>query len=486
MTYSESQEHAARIRGHICVALAFALAATALGAALFYAPGAGAATITVSPGQSIQTAINNAAAGDTVSVGAGDYTGGITINKAIAVIGQAGAKLHATTAGQGQGVTITSDNCLVSGLYLDSFNVGIGPASIGSMSGFKNGVTVQGNHTYYSQYHIWIGGTNWLVEGNDFERVRWWNGQGDADYGRIFGTGHVVRGNHFYGTNFSNNDLAPASGSDYAHTDCLQYYGSNGEVLKNVTIEGNTFEDFHQGLFLCDEPNATAISGLTILNNLFIGKNYTPPAGSANFTGRPSWGICIGKNSGATGVVLENNTLINVNNFIGLRAAVSGRMTRNIVRGYGAGTAYDPSCSTPSKVSTDNVLFGVAATGQTGWMGADIYKDPVLDSSFKSTAYPLYGWQGTSAPAPTPDPTPTPTPDPTPTPTPTYTTQADLDALAATLRAEIDVERKRVDALENIKAGLRLDAIEGRLKKYPQDTRQFRDRSGVWRNAPSN
>jgi len=339
---------------------------------------ASAATISVNPGQSIQNAITSAAAGDTVLVAAGDYTGGITINKAITVQGQPGAKIRASTAGSGTGVTIASDNCTLIGFYIDSFNMAISVAGAGSTSGFKNGVTIKNNHTYYSQFHCWIGGTNWLVEGNDFERVRWWNGQGDADYTRMFGTGHIFRGNYLHGTNFSNTDLAPASGSDYAHTDGIQYYGSNGEVLKNCIIENNFFTDFHQGLFLCDE-NTGSLQNLTIRNNVFWGQTYTPAPGSANYNGIPSWGICIGKNVGGTGMIVQNNLIYNVANFYGVRAASSGNWAKNIVVGKGgSGTVYDPSTSTPSSVTVGNLLYGYAWLGQSGFTGTDTTANPML------------------------------------------------------------------------------------------------------------
>ena len=371
-TYEEYRERQARRRAWLLGLIAAGLFVGAL--AVFFAPSADAATINVSPGQSIQNAINSAAVGDTVLVAAGDYTGGVTISKAITLQGQPGAKIHAATPGQGVGVTIAADGCTVAGLYIDSFAMAIAPSGLSP----RSKVTVKNNHTYYSQFHLWINGADWLVEGNDFEKVRWWDGKGDADYTRMFGTGHVFRGNYLYGTNFSNTDLAPAAGSDYAHTDGIQYYGNNGDVLKACIIENNWFTDFHQGLFLCDEF-AGSLAVLTIRNNMFWGQTYTPAPGSSNFKGIPSWAICIGKNVGGTGMVVENNLIYNVANFYGIRAASSGVWRKNIVVGKGgAGTVYDPSTSTPANVTVGNLLYGYAWLGQGGFAGSDTTANPML------------------------------------------------------------------------------------------------------------
>lgn len=410
---------------------------------LLFALACPAATITVTSGGSISAGIASAAAGDTVLVKAGTYTGtGVVVNKAITLQGEAGTVLKAATAGKGVGVTVAASGCTVAGLYIDSFQISISVANAGSMSGFKDNVRILGNHTYQSQFHCWIGGNNWLVEGNDFERVRWWDGQGDADYTRMFGTGHIFRGNYLHGTSFSSTDLAPASGSDYAHTDGIQYYGNNGEVLKNCTIEGNYFTDFHQGLFLCDEGSGS-LSGLIIRNNVFWGQSYVPPTGSANFQGMPSWGICIGKNVGGTAMKVENNLMYNISAVFGIRAASTGTWTKNIVVNKANGTVYDPSTSNPASVTISNMLHGHGWAGQGGFAGVDVLANPALanvgaplgadgipwtaDDGWRPTAAGalLYGPQSVAAPAPIP----------TPTPPPVYATKAELDALAARVAA---------------------------------------------------
>ena len=415
----------------------------------------------VNPGESIQSAINSANAGDDIIVRAGTYIGGVTLNKAVLLAGEAGAVLKPSTAGSGTGVTIAADGAVVESLTLDSFNCGIGPASIGSMSGFKNDVGVTNCKVFRAQYSCWIGGKRWFVRDNEFAFPRWWNGQGDCDYTRMFGSYHVFANNWLHGANFSDTSLAPASGSDYAHCDGIQYYGSNGEVFQDILIVDNLIEDFLQGMFICDEPNTSAIARVMIRNNRFISKNYTPAPGSANYSGRASWGVCIGKNYGATDIVLENNTLVNINNAVGLRGAVNGAMFMNVLRNYGNGTAYDPSCTTPSKVSNSNLVYGFAAFGQA-WNGADTVKDPVLDANYYATAAPGYGYQPATAPAPTPPPDPTPTPEPTPE----YVTH---DEFAAAQTAD----DARMDAIE-----ARLTALETRMNAQPKTRMALRGYDG--------
>lgn len=407
------------------------------------------ATKYVNPGESIQAAINAANAGDDIVVRAGTYIGGVTLNKAVRLAGEVGAVLKPATAGSGTGVTITGDGAWVDLLTLDSFNCGVGPASLGSMSGFKNGVSITGCKVLRSQYSCWIGGKTWTVQGNEFAFPRWWSGSGDCDYTRMFGIGHQFINNWCHGANFSDNSLAPASGSDYAHVDGIQWYGSNGEVLQDVLVADNLFEDFLQGLFWCDEGTLGQIARVTVRNNRFISKNFAPASGSANYVGgRASWGICIGKNYGATGIVLENNTLININNAIGLRGNVSGAMRKNVLYGPGSGqgTAYDPSCKTPANVTLDNVVYAYGNIGQSGFNGINTLKDPVFDANYVATATPGYGWQ----PATTTTPPPSTTP-----PSTDMATQAELDAAQAGDKTRMDALEARIKALETWKASLK-------------------------------
>jgi len=155
-------------------------------------------------------------------------------------------------------------------------------------------------------------------------------------------------------------------------------------VLHDCIVEENFFEDFHQGIFWCDEGVGTLYDNI-IRNNVFWGENYTPPAGSSNFNGQPSWGICIGKDNGATGMQVTNNLIYNCSNALGIRAATTGTWTKNILYNLSNGTAYDPSTSDPSLVTIDNYRYGFSSVGQTGFTGSDTVANPQLTD----TASPL-------------------------------------------------------------------------------------------------
>ena len=437
----------------------------------------------VNPGESIQAAINASVAGDTVLVKAGTYPGNINLNKSITLEGETGANLLASTPGSGYGVSISASNCTMRGFYIDSFGNAITVPNAGnnganSINGPSN-VTIDGNHTYYSNYHYWIEGKNWKVTNNIFQRVRWWYGTGDADYGRIAGQGHRFAGNYLFGTNLSSTDLAPASGTDYSHCDCMQYQGFNGEVLWDCIIENNYFTDFFQCLFLCDEKPGS-IRNLIVRNNVAWGSNWTPPAGSANYGSRPSWGFVFGKGVGGDGLTCVNNTIHNCANGIGIRATwTNSRCTNNIITN--CGTVYDPSTANPSAVQIGNIIWNNQGIGQSGFAGSDSLMNPgyanintplgadglpmTSDDGWRPTASGTNGFgsqysTGGTAPTSPPDPTPTPKP------TPEYVTH---DEFAAAQTAD----DARMDAIE-----ARLTALETRMNAQPKTRMALRGYDG--------
>lgn len=83
-----------------------------------------ASTITVSSGDNIQTAIDNASPGDTINVSAGIYSENITINKPLEINGACEAIIDGTTLG-GTGVKITSGNVTFNNFEVRNFDNGI-------------------------------------------------------------------------------------------------------------------------------------------------------------------------------------------------------------------------------------------------------------------------------------------------------------------------------------------------------------------------
>ncbi len=278
------------------------------------------------PLRSIQRGIDISNAGDTVIVKSGVYTGGVVLNKSIVLKGDPGARMYPSTPGSGTGVRIAANNCTVQGLHIENFNM-----AIASYNSPRSNVRVLGNHTVKSQFSCWIDGTDWLIEGNEFERAYWWEGFGDCDYTRMFGRGHVFRRNYIHGSIIPT-DLAPAVGSDYAHLDAIQWFGNsgNGEVFQDILIERNFITDIVQGFYISNPDSPEDIANVTIRDNVIWGQ-FNPMAGQ--LSNRPVWGILFGSGNGfypATNVRVEHNLLYNVITCWAGTGGFSGVVERNI------------------------------------------------------------------------------------------------------------------------------------------------------------
>lgn len=312
-----------------------------------------AATITVTPGGSIQSGINSAAAGDTVLVRAGTYTSGFTLNRSVDVVADPGVVVQGNNSGRA--VSIQCSDCSVTGFTFNDFAYGMGADNLTG----RNRVTLRNNIQRNTNYGLWISGDDWVVEGNEVNRIIRRDSGGDADYGRIFGNRHVVRRNYFHGTQIPT-DLAP--GPDYAHTDCFQYYNQNGEVLRDILIEENIFTQFVQGLFFGNETgNGTAVQRVTVRNNVFWGTSFQS---AGNLLGSPSWGIYFGKNGPERQIVVENNLFRNCSNALGILTGTDAIVRRNIVAN--SGTVYVLEGTPSSLVTTTpggNLLY------QNNWIG---------------------------------------------------------------------------------------------------------------------
>jgi nitrous oxidase accessory protein len=75
-------------------------------------------TIVVSPGQSIQQAVNDASAGDTIFVNPGHYYEMVIVNKAVNLIGANSSTTFIDGDGGGNVLTILSSNVLVRGFTI--------------------------------------------------------------------------------------------------------------------------------------------------------------------------------------------------------------------------------------------------------------------------------------------------------------------------------------------------------------------------------
>ncbi len=193
------------------------------------------------------------------------------------------------------GVSITGvgrgSNAAINRSYIDVVNnyvefegyncaAGISFVSSGELSSMSTHIYVANNFITGCAYGISIRATNSVVQDNEVYRLRAWDGAGDMDYMRLFGTDLSIRGNYLHG-----NRVADCNGEE-CHIDCFQTFNLNGAEwakLQNVSIDRNTCFNAHQGILMQDvsRGNPGRPSGshdnITVTNNV-IGLG---PAGSA-------------------------------------------------------------------------------------------------------------------------------------------------------------------------------------------------------------
>jgi hypothetical protein len=289
------------------------------------------------PWLTIQKAANTVWAGDTVIVKAGVYNERITFTSGTRgapgqlITFRSQPRRTATMWGfytryahylRVDGFNITTDPSLTGwtegdGVFIDSDHVQVVDNFFYNLegtgiSGTSVGAVVSDNYIYHSQMGITISGSDWLVEGNEVERLYDYGG-GDCDYSRFFGDNHLIRNNFFHATNF--NEIGDA------HVDCFQTFDNNGEYAHNVIFDGNVCYDFHQG-FMGEAAYYGDISDLVFRNNVFA-------HGGA-------WGMSVHQIKNVTAV---HNIFADIQyHGIGFRDGASGVVQNNIF--YNAGSNY--------------------------------------------------------------------------------------------------------------------------------------------------
>jgi hypothetical protein len=220
------------------------------------------------PWKTIQRASNNAMAGDTITVLAGNYDERIHLSTS----GSAGTPITFLADGlvTMHGFTIKADyisirnfqitdtpnsdedgvGIFVQGSYCDLEDNYVYYATRGGINLFaKPGnysqtahCTVQNNRLFHnSQYGINISGTDHLVTGNEIwgtiqYHPSWVNPPAyvDADGVHFFGSGHIIRRNYIHDINYGDpENINP-------HIDCFQtWQDSNHEAASNIILEQN-------------------------------------------------------------------------------------------------------------------------------------------------------------------------------------------------------------------------------------------------------
>ncbi len=355
---------------------------------------AAAATLNVGPGQpysTIQSAINAAAPGDTISVAAGTYNQSVFVYKQVTITGSGAAtcivapsptSTHVFNINSGgsnssiDGFTITAASPAFSPVNIEGSNVSVTNCKMG---GGSFGVTLQGgvnnsianNEIYDSLYHcvlIWSDDND--VSNNTIRNTLTGNGL-QVQAGR---TGNLVHKNTI--------------------TNCRQYgvyiYGTQN------TVSENTITNNFGGIIIGPDANANHVLGNTINSNtdraVFISSsdNVVDSNKASNNNGHsiivyaPGTRNWINGNdvqySGNNGIQLNWDTTANVvtNNNVqhsGTLALATGIYLTNASRsliqdnnvGYSSEHGIEMDFDSPHNIIVNNVVAYSAAQGILSW-----------------------------------------------------------------------------------------------------------------------
>lgn len=323
---------------------------------MFYSPAASAATINVGAGQTIQSGINAAAAGDVVVVASGTAaapvvrTESIVLNKSVtvkaAVVG--GVVLRGTS---GKGIDIQCSNCGVEGITFENFGQAAGSQSSGAASAGRSNVVLRDLVFRNAGNGIWVNGTGWVLERIELHcRMR-----GGEDYINAFGSGHTFRRLFCWGVQPA--DLRKADWS-YLHNDCIQTWTAGGaQGLKNTLIAECIFTDFAQAIYLHNEAGTSgAISGITVEDCVLWGVDF--PRSGATW---PSHGVRMTGPNGTTPMIVRRNLLRHISSNLRFTNLSGPLAENNIVTA--SGTVYSLENTTGLNRGAGNLLW------DNSWVG---------------------------------------------------------------------------------------------------------------------
>lgn len=209
-------------------------------------------SVTVSPPESIQAAINNATAGDTILVSAGMYNESLQINKSISLIGED----RDTTIINGQNnqfvVSITAENVTIQGFTIECTS-NLEPSSGISISP-SEGSIISDNIVENSQQGITVTSSKYnTISGNI-----------------ITNTQQGITFSNSLGNTLSDNVITANSGG------ILLYSSSNNLFSGNVISNNN---GTNGGIYMY-ASGSNMFSGNTFTNNYPVGENiYNYPVG---------------------------------------------------------------------------------------------------------------------------------------------------------------------------------------------------------------
>jgi len=255
---------------------------------------------------SIQSMIDAASAGDTVTIRAGTYDENLSITKALILEADGDVTLRGMITIRANGVTVRGMTIIYlygSGIYINSGSTGViennkflynGAPGV-QLSNNTSGWTIRNNYFHRNNTSAaYINGTNHLVENNEVTHIIQHHpcvqatSGADADGFVYFGSGHVFKNNYIHDmpdggigydvTACNVEELADLS-NDYdndSHTDCFQTYGAGSSypVGHDILFEGNvcelSFSSDWTGGFGQKAWQGSNAYNITIRNNLVI------------------------------------------------------------------------------------------------------------------------------------------------------------------------------------------------------------------------
>ncbi|MFC1647240.1 right-handed parallel beta-helix repeat-containing protein [Patescibacteria group bacterium] len=264
-----------------------------------------AATITVSPDQSIQSAINSASSGDKIVVSGNHSSESISISKNNLTVEASGTVQTKGFTVTGSGITVRgftiinltgtgmtansgSNNLIENNKFLYNGNRGL------FLNNNTSSWTVRNNYFHRNNTAgVDVRGTNHLAEGNEVTHTIQYHpcvqatSGADADGFRFFGSGHIFRNNwiHDMPDGGSGYDQTACSieqvanlSNDYdkdSHTDCFQTYAGSSPAGHDILFEGNICElppvsEWTAGAGAKAFQGSGNIYNLTFKNNLVI------------------------------------------------------------------------------------------------------------------------------------------------------------------------------------------------------------------------
>ena len=211
-----------------------------------------AATITVNPGHSIQSAINSANDGDTVVVNEGTYYENVEVNKEITLTANGNVNIVAMN-NQDPVITVTTSNTVVKNFKLTNSLVGVQYYGSVSNNQLINNIIEGTGITYGNGISFSLGtALNNLVQGNTISQVLHGILFNDGNVNNVVDSNSVTLGGDGAGIYAIDGSSGMTISNNYVTNaqDSIACQSLNGGLGDCFTIIGNTLTDSVNGLWM--------------------------------------------------------------------------------------------------------------------------------------------------------------------------------------------------------------------------------------------